>query len=45
MRKEVLYFRKKIVSIIGDLNVEDFGLSKNDKNILTEYFKITLIII
>jgi len=34
VRKEVPCFRKKIVPIIGDLNIEDFGLSENDKKIL-----------
>lgn len=27
-------FRKKVVPIIGDLNVENLGLSENDKNML-----------
>lgn len=27
-------FRKKIVSITGDISVEGFGLSENNKNIL-----------
>jgi len=34
VRKEVPSFRKKIVPIIGDLNIEDFGLSEKDKDIL-----------
>jgi len=34
VRKEVPYFRKKIIPITGDLNIEDLGLSENDKNIL-----------
>ncbi|XP_036142756.1 fatty acyl-CoA reductase wat-like isoform X2 [Monomorium pharaonis] len=34
VKKEVPNFRQKVVPIIGDLNVEDFGLSANDKSIL-----------
>jgi len=34
VRKEVPCFRKKIVPITGDISIEDFGLSENDKNIL-----------
>jgi len=34
VKKEIPCFRKKIVPIIGDLNIEDFGLSEKDKNIL-----------
>jgi len=34
MKKEVPCFRRKIVPITGDLNIEGFGLSENDKNIL-----------
>jgi len=34
VKKEVPFFRKKIVPIIGDLNIENFGMSENDKNIL-----------
>ncbi|XP_071578259.1 fatty acyl-CoA reductase wat-like isoform X2 [Temnothorax nylanderi] len=34
VKKEVPNFRRKIVPIIGDLDIEDFGLSENDKNIL-----------
>jgi len=34
VRKEVPSFREKVVPITGDLSIEDFGLSENDKNIL-----------
>ncbi|XP_039305879.1 fatty acyl-CoA reductase wat [Solenopsis invicta] len=34
VKKEVPNFRQKIVPILGDINVEGFGLSENDKNIL-----------
>ncbi|XP_036143619.1 fatty acyl-CoA reductase wat isoform X2 [Monomorium pharaonis] len=34
VKEEVPDFRQKVVPIIGDLNVEDFGLSANDKNML-----------
>ncbi|XP_025072855.1 putative fatty acyl-CoA reductase CG5065 [Pogonomyrmex barbatus] len=34
LKKEMPDFRKKIVPIVGDLNIENFGLSEADKNIL-----------
>ncbi|EFN66892.1 Fatty acyl-CoA reductase 1 [Camponotus floridanus] len=34
LRKEVPNFRKKVVPIIGNFDVEDLELSENDKNIL-----------
>ncbi|XP_036147070.1 fatty acyl-CoA reductase wat [Monomorium pharaonis] len=34
VKKEVPNFRQKVVPVIGDLNVKDFGLSANDKNML-----------
>ncbi|TGZ50537.1 hypothetical protein DBV15_05250 [Temnothorax longispinosus] len=40
VKKEVPNFRKKIVPIIGDLDIEDFGLSENDKNILINQVSI-----
>ncbi|XP_071653068.1 putative fatty acyl-CoA reductase CG5065 isoform X1 [Temnothorax longispinosus] len=40
LKKEVPNFRKKIVPVIGDLEIEDFGLSENDKNILINQVSI-----
>lgn len=38
-------FRKKVVPIIGDLNVENLGLSENDKNMLMrEVIQISFIL-
>ncbi|KAM0735557.1 putative fatty acyl-CoA reductase [Formica fusca] len=34
LKEEMPNFRKKVVPIIGDLNVENLGLSENDKNML-----------
>ncbi|XP_011865825.1 PREDICTED: putative fatty acyl-CoA reductase CG5065 isoform X3 [Vollenhovia emeryi] len=34
VKKEVPNFRKKVVPIVGDLEIENLGLSENDKNIL-----------
>ncbi|XP_011865824.1 PREDICTED: putative fatty acyl-CoA reductase CG5065 isoform X2 [Vollenhovia emeryi] len=34
VKNEVPHFRKKVVPIVGDLEIENLGLSKNDKNIL-----------
>ncbi|XP_011706947.1 PREDICTED: putative fatty acyl-CoA reductase CG5065, partial [Wasmannia auropunctata] len=42
VRVEEPNFRKKIVPIMGDLEIEDLGLSKNDKDILI-HNKISII--
>ncbi|XP_011704930.1 PREDICTED: putative fatty acyl-CoA reductase CG5065 [Wasmannia auropunctata] len=34
LKKEVPNFRKKVVPIVGDLNIKDFGLLESDKNML-----------
>ncbi|EGI66349.1 Fatty acyl-CoA reductase 1 [Acromyrmex echinatior] len=34
IKKEVPYFHKKIIPIIGDFNIKDFGLSESDRNML-----------
>lgn len=34
VKKEVPTFRKKVVPIVGDLELDDLGLSENDRNIL-----------
>ncbi|XP_011870261.1 PREDICTED: putative fatty acyl-CoA reductase CG5065 isoform X2 [Vollenhovia emeryi] len=34
VRREVPNFRKRIVPIIGDINIEGFGLSENDQNLV-----------
>ncbi|XP_011707146.1 PREDICTED: putative fatty acyl-CoA reductase CG5065 [Wasmannia auropunctata] len=40
VRVEVSNFRKKIVPIMGDLEIEDLGLSENDKDILIRKISI-----
>lgn len=45
LKEEMPNFRKKVVPIIGDLNVENLGLSENDKNMLMrEVIQISLIL-
>lgn len=34
IKKEIPNFRKKIAPIIGDVDIEGFGLSENDQNLL-----------
>ncbi|EGI66348.1 Putative fatty acyl-CoA reductase [Acromyrmex echinatior] len=40
IKKEVPYFRKKIIPIIGDCNIKDLGLSESDRNMLINKVKI-----